>query len=134
MIRAALITITLVACQPSATCDQACADKVNATILDNLRRDRQLDPFLLCVRHHESDRGAYPYIGGYGTAENPRSTASGAYQFLDSTWRVASNAAGQAGYARALDAPWWVQDAVAYDLAVVRGQRSHWHGTGCVGS
>src|SRR6478735_7470380 len=58
--------------------------------LETHRREVQRHPFLTCVRHHESDRtGAYPHIRGY-TAQNPGSTASGAYQFLDSTWRGAS--------------------------------------------
>src|SRR5690554_2361534 len=50
-----------------------------ATLAERERIRR--DPFLTCVRAAESDRS-----GGYA-AQNPRSTASGAYQFLDSTWR-----------------------------------------------
>lgn len=45
-------------------------------------------------------------------ATNDRSTASGAYQFLDTTW-----AEHHTGYARAMDAPPAVQDRVA---------REHW--------
>lgn len=93
------------------------------------RQAVQLHPFLTCVRHHESDRGAYPYTNGYG-AQNPSSTASGAYQFLDSTWRNVSARAGHAGYSRAAHAPPEVQDAVAlwfYD----HGGRSAWNGSGC---
>lgn len=97
---------------------------------EETRSQIQRNPFLTCVRHHESDRGAYPHVNGYG-AQNPRSSASGAYQFLDSTWRVVSSQAGYPGYARAIHAPWWVQDAVAYNLAIERGQRFHWNGTGC---
>lgn len=41
------------------------------------------------------------------TAQNKTSTASGAYQFLDSTW------AGYGGYSRAMHAPAAVQDAAA---------------------
>lgn len=93
------------------------------------RRETQLHPFLVCVRHHESDRGSYPHTRGYG-AQNPKSTASGAYQFLDSTWHGASARAGYPGYSRAKAAPWWVQDAVA--LHVYRtGGRSAWNGSGC---
>ncbi len=51
------------------------------------------------------------------TAQNPRSTASGKWQFLDSTW------AGFGGYAKARHAPEQVQDAKARQL---------WnHGRGC---
>ena len=85
----------------------------------------QNTPFLACVRAHESaEAGLY-------SAQNPRSSASGAYQFLDSTWRVVSGRAGHGGYARAIHAPWYVQDAVAYDTAIRRGERYHWNGTGC---
>lgn len=45
--------------------------------------------------------------GGNPTARNPRSTASGLWQFLDSTW------AGYAGYARAYLAPPSVQNEKA---------------------
>ncbi|MFO0955521.1 MAG: transglycosylase family protein [Candidatus Saccharibacteria bacterium] len=86
--------------------------------------------FLVCVRAHESDTA-----GSYW-ARNPSSGASGAYQFLDSTWRVVAARAGHGAYAGApaRNAPDWVQDAVAYDTAITRGERRHWHGTGCPGS
>jgi len=86
------------------------------------RRAIQRHPFLTCVRSHES--------GGNYQAQNPRSSASGAYQFLDSTWRNASARAGHAGYGSAAAAPWWVQDAVALHM-VNNGGRSAWNGTGC---
>ncbi len=87
-------------------------------------------PFLVCVRAHESDTA-----GGY-FARNSSSGASGAYQFLDSTWRSVAVRAGHGYYAYspARNAPDWVQDAVAYDTAIVHGERRHWHGTGCAGS
>jgi hypothetical protein len=78
--------------------------------------------FLACVRRHES--------GGSYTAKNPNSTASGAYQFLDSTWRTMSARAGHAGWGSARHAPPHVQDAVAI-YTVNSGWRSAWNGTGC---
>lgn len=78
--------------------------------------------FLACVRRHES--------GGNYQAENPVSTASGAYQFLDSTWRTLSARAGHSGYGHAASAPPAVQDAVAI-YTVNSGWASAWNGTGC---
>ena len=78
--------------------------------------------FLACVRAHES--------GGNYRAENPISTASGAYQFLDSTWRTMSARAGHSGWGHAADAAPAVQDAVA-EFTVNSGWRSAWNGTGC---
>src|SRR5262245_13032991 len=43
-------------------------------------------------------------------ATNPNSTASGAYQFINSTWRMASDATGAPRYATAAQAPQSVQD------------------------
>lgn len=78
--------------------------------------------FLACVRRHES--------GGNYRAENPVSTASGAYQFLDSTWRTMSARAGHRGWGHAASAPPHVQDAVA-QYTVNSGWSSAWNGTGC---
>jgi hypothetical protein len=78
--------------------------------------------FLACVRRHES--------GGNYQAKNPVSTASGAYQYLDSTWRTMSARAGHGGYPTARSAPPWVQDAVAV-YTVNSGWSSAWNGTGC---
>jgi len=78
--------------------------------------------FLACVRRHES--------GGNYQAENPISTASGAYQWLDSSWRSVSRMAGYSGWGHAADAPPHIQDAVSI-WAVNNGYRSAWNGTGC---
>ncbi len=48
--------------------------------------------------------------GGNLTAQNPRSTASGKWQILDTTWN------GYGGYDRAADAPEDVQDARAREI------------------
>jgi hypothetical protein len=78
--------------------------------------------FLACVRAHES--------GGNYRAENPTSTASGAYQYIDSSWRTLSARAGYGGYSHAASAPPAVQDAVAI-YTVNSGWASAWNGTGC---
>ena len=75
--------------------------------------------FLACVRNRES--------GGNYSAENSTSTASGAYQFLDSSWRTLSARAGYGSYGgHAANAPAWVQDAVAV-WTVENIGRSPWH-------
>lgn len=65
----------------------------------------------LRIRSCESGPNGYATHGealDYDYANtNPTSTASGAWQFLDSTWN------GYRGYARAVDAPRSVQDAYA---------------------
>ena len=66
-----------------------------------------LPPLLLKIRRCESHDDY--------TAQNPVSTASGAYQVLDSTWQRFG------GYVRAKDAPRWVQDEKALLLFRQRG-------------
>lgn len=56
--------------------------------------------------------------GGSYTAVNPSSGASGAYQFLDSTWRTVP---ASAGYATAAAAPPVVQDRAAAQLFAREG-------------
>lgn len=65
-------------------------------------QDGSVDVVLLTIRTLES--------GGDYTAKAAGSTASGAYQFLNSSW------AGYGGYPRAADAPPGVQDAKAAEL------------------
>ncbi len=63
----------------------------------------ELGAILATIRQMES--------GGDYTAQARGSTASGAYQFIDSTWN------GYGGYRRAADAPPPVQDAKAVEFA-----------------
>lgn len=65
----------------------------------------ELDPILATIRHVES--------GDDYTARNPTSSASGAYQIIDSTWN------GHGGYTHAADAPPAIQDARATELVTV---------------
>jgi hypothetical protein len=79
--------------------------------------------FLRCVIDHES--------GGDPKAENPHSSASGLFQFLDSTWRGNARWVDSArGFARASHAPARVQWEVALH-SVSKGGHSNWVGTGC---
>jgi hypothetical protein len=84
----------------------------------------------MCIRNHES----HSYTG-----HNPRSTASGAGQWLDSTWRGLApwvKVKGKyvaRGYRSADRAPAWVQDAAFLHVYRHGGLRM-WHGTWCPGT
>ena len=87
--------------------------------------------FASCVINHESRD--WPYDGHprpYVAHRSDSGTASGAYQFIDSTWRDKSRAAGFPGYSRAMLAPPRVQDAV-FAFVVAHGGAGHWNGTHC---
>lgn len=62
--------------------------------------------------------------GGNPTAQNPRSTASGLWQFLRSTW------AGYGGYVNAKDAPWEVQNERARQVWAGGAGCRHWSACG----
>jgi hypothetical protein len=85
------------------------------------------EAFLRCVVHRESR--------GDPRAENPTSSASGLFQFLDGTWRSVTRMSGiGTRYDRASDAPSSVQWAVAR-WTVEHIGRHPWRptvpGTGC---
>jgi len=121
----------LTACQPGSVLIAGLpgADEVDQEAIDQIRRENQLHPFLTCVRRHESDRGPWPHTNGY-RAKNPISSASGAYQFLDSTWRNVAPKVGGGQYSRAMDAPSHIQDDAALWM-INNGWKSAWNGTGC---
>lgn len=90
-------------------------------------------PFLVCVRTHESDRsdanGNGLHDGGY-QAYNP-SGAAGAYQFMPGTWNSVVNAMGHpdwSGDPRSFSED--IQDQVAWWTYVNEGP-SPWAGSGC---
>jgi hypothetical protein len=66
-----------------------------------------------CIRHYES--------GNDYSAQNPASTASGAYQFLDSTWQSVTGLSG-----RAKDYPPATQDSAFQKLWAGGSGRSQW--------
>lgn len=72
------------------------------------------------VKHFESSGGDY-------TAVNPKSGASGAYQFVGSTWRAQAKAAGvdTSQYPTAADAPPAVQDQVFQQMVSTNGLRDY---------
>jgi hypothetical protein len=86
-----------------------------------------------CIREHES------ISAGHYRAENPYSTASGAGQWIDSTWRGVAHWVKVDGryvarkYSRAAYAPAWVQDAVFVHV-YRHGGLSMWSGTYCAGT
>lgn len=67
------------------------------------------------VQHYES--------GGNYTAQSPTSSASGAYQFINSTWLAAARAIGvdTSAYPTAVSAPAAVQDAAFNAVVSSRG-------------
>lgn len=84
-----------------------------------------------CVIRHESAN--WPYDGHprpYQARRSDGGSASGAYSYIDSTWRDHSRAAGFPGYAHAYLAPPRVQDAVFAWSVTHRGVH-HWDGTHC---
>jgi hypothetical protein len=148
------VTLTLAACSPydtpadaapAATCDRACwqavIERQKAERLwwaEAVAQQRRAADWRRLVAHLEATRyrpgqcgGSLPpcYVmhresRGNIRAQNPRSTASGKWQFLDSTWRRIPVARG---YAKARHAPEQVQDAAARWLWNGGRGCSHWN-------
>lgn len=70
-----------------------------------------------CIKDHES--------GDYTNHTNGPEGASGAYQFIGSTWRAWSARAGLGGYSAAWLAPPAVQDAVVL-FTLTHGGAHNW--------
>lgn len=82
----------------------------------------------LCIRRHESMHS------GHYDAKNPASTASGAYQMINSTWRGNARWVSIARtYPTAKSAPDHVQDAV-FIHSIRHGGIHNWRGTNCPGT
>lgn len=78
----------------------------------------KIPPVLVAIARCESVNGAYTYRDH----PSPKSTASGKYGFVDGTWRSWRGTEG-AAYARAYQAPEWVQDAAALRLYQASGTK-----------
>lgn len=82
----------------------------------------------LCIRKHESMHS------GHYRAKNPASTASGAYQMINSTWLGNARWVTIARkYPTAKAAPAHVQDAV-FIHSIRHGGIDNWRGTDCPGT
>lgn len=84
------------------------------------------EPASRCIANHESARS------GLYFAENAVSTASGKYQFLDSTWRRIAEFRGRPDLpAHAASAAPWEQDLSFWFAWNMPGGHGHWRGCGC---
>ncbi len=83
-----------------------------------------VETFALCVAHHES------WSPHMWTAENPYSTASGGFQWIDGSWRVNLGRAGFSGPGHAAYASPILQAKVTAWVITHNGQRN-WNGAHC---
>lgn len=118
-----MIATTLLALALAAPADPVVPDREAAATRPSRSAPRAAVSFLRCVIAHESR--------GNPNAENPTSTASGLFQFIDGTWQhYARNVPAARRYSHAADAPAAVQWQVAL-LAVKWRGHGNWAGTGC---
>jgi hypothetical protein len=87
--------------------------KYKKKVTTSTKKHRAPGGIAACIRKYES--------GGNYRAQNPTSTASGAYQFINSTWRAITGRSD-----RAKDAPPSVQDAAFWKLWDGGRGASHW--------
>ena len=121
---AMFVMLGAAACTPRQVAAFKALDRNEQNRVINDWQYKRNHPTLRCIRAHESDTA-----GSY-RAQNPRSTASGAYQYLNGTWRSVASQAGFPGYARAIYASPYVQDNVAFWHISHLGT-SAWAGSGC---
>lgn len=88
----------------------------------------RVETFAICVAKHES------WHAGLWDAENPISSASGAFQFIDQTWQVMARRAGVRHVPRHASDASARKQARVMAYAVRTHQRFHWHGTYCPGT
>jgi hypothetical protein len=135
---APLALLSLAACSPEQIARHLARDGQVATSVDGEGVAEHLES--VAFRDQEADRLArsngargtcsetgifFAESGGDWKAENAVSTASGGYQFLDSTW------AGHGGYAHASDAPPHVQRERFLALWADGAGASHWTESVC---
>lgn len=117
----------------AAACDPRHPTPQQVAVVGAILRHKQ--PFLICVRRHESDRDDVNHNGlhdgGYA-AENPYSDASGAFQFLQSTWNTRAGQLGRPDLIGRYPATVSVvdQDYMAWSTYVNFGP-GDWNGSGC---
>jgi hypothetical protein len=135
---APIVLLSLAACSPEQIARHLARDGQVATSVDGEGVAEHLES--VAFRDQEADRLArssgargtcseagifFAESGGDWRAQNPTSSASGGYQFLDSTW------AGHGGYARAKDAPPHVQRERFLALWADGAGASHWTESVC---
>lgn len=104
---------------------------LGALLITACEHPQHLHPTLVCIRANESAVGyPYPNDQNYHITNQAGSSASGAYQILDGTWRQFLREMGRAGeYSRAKDAPEYYQDMVAEWAIIDPGKyKHHWTG------
>lgn len=133
-----LLAVGLVGCGPTPPAQTRCpyyevmgtcfTPFEYVTWIDFTRHVQQQDPRITCIRHGESDRGAWPYDDGYQLATG--NGYFGAYQYVSSTWDKIARLAGRPDLigVRPDLAAWWDQDTLAL-WAVTHGYSSAWHNT-----